>query len=40
MNTETDKEAECQKELANGEVKMADDYDILEDKAKITHWSL
>lgn len=30
---------EYQKKLMSGELKMADEFDILEDKIKITHWS-
>lgn len=30
---------ECQRKLMNGKIKLADEFDLLEDKAKITHWS-
>jgi ABC-type sulfate transport system substrate-binding protein len=30
---------ECQRKLMNGEIKLADEFDLLEDKTKITHWS-
>lgn len=30
---------EYQRKLMNGEIQLADEFDLLEDKTKITHWS-
>lgn len=30
---------EYQRKLMNAEIKLADEFDLLEDKAKITHWN-